>query len=62
MKYVVADEGFAGFRSEVEQRYGSALREAVAIELGEADDHLGWRTLDDGFLPSRYSRGCGPRA
>jgi sulfite reductase (ferredoxin) len=59
MKYVVADEGFAGFRSEVEQRYGSALREAVAIELGEADDHLGWRTLDDGSFQVGIRVGAG---
>jgi len=59
MKYVVADEGFAGFRSEVEQRYGSALREAVAIELDEADDHLGWRTLDDGSFQVGIRVGAG---
>ncbi len=48
MKYVVADEGFAAFRDEVAQRYGKALRDPVPVELSEADDHLGWRTLDDG--------------
>jgi sulfite reductase (ferredoxin) len=59
MKYVVADEGFAAFRREVEQRYGSALREAVAIELDEADDHLGWRTLDDGSFQVGIRVGAG---
>jgi len=33
----------------------SALREAVAIELDEADDHLGWRTLDDGSSKSVFA-------
>ena len=47
MKYVVADLGLDAFRAEVEERYGSSLRAAVAVELGDADDHLGWRTLDD---------------
>ena len=59
MKYVVADEGFASFRREVEQRYGTALREAVAIELDEADDHLGWRTLDDGSFQVGIRVGAG---
>jgi sulfite reductase (ferredoxin) len=59
MKYVVADEGFASFRREVEQRYGMALREAVAIELDEADDHLGWRTLDDGSFQVGIRVGAG---
>jgi sulfite reductase (ferredoxin) len=48
MKYVVADEGFAAFRGQVEQRYDKELREAVPVDLDEADNHLGWRTLDDG--------------
>jgi sulfite reductase (ferredoxin) len=59
MKYVVADEGFASFRREVEQRYGSALREAVDVELDEADDHLGWRTLDDGSFQVGIRVGAG---
>jgi sulfite reductase (ferredoxin) len=48
MKYVVADLGLEQFRAEVELRYGRALRTAVPVQLDEADDHLGWRTLDDG--------------
>jgi sulfite reductase (ferredoxin) len=59
MKYVVADEGFASFRREVEQRYGSALREAVDVELDEADDHLGWRTLDGGSFQVGIRVGAG---
>jgi sulfite reductase (ferredoxin) len=59
MKYVVADQGFASFRQEVESRYGSALREAVAIELDEADDHLGWRTLEDGSFQVGIRVGAG---
>ena len=48
MKYVVADAGFDAFRLEVEKRYSQPLREPVAVDLGDADDHLGWRTLEDG--------------
>jgi sulfite reductase (ferredoxin) len=48
MKYVVADQGFEAFRREVEQRYEKQLRAPVPVDLGEADDHLGWRALDDG--------------
>ena len=48
MKYVVADLGIEALTSEVELRYGRRLRAPVAVALGEADDHLGWRTLDDG--------------
>jgi sulfite reductase (ferredoxin) len=59
MKYVVADEGFVLFRREVEQRYGAALREPVAIRLEEADDHLGWRTLDDGSFQVGIRVGAG---
>ena len=59
MKYVVADGGFASFRREVAQRYGAALREAVAIDLDDADDHLGWRTLDDGSFQVGIRVGAG---
>ena len=49
MKYVVADLGLSSFRSHVEQRLGSALRDPITIErLGEADDHLGWYEQHDG--------------
>jgi sulfite reductase (ferredoxin) len=48
MKYVVADGGLESFRHEVQQRYAGVLRAPVDVELGEADDHLGWRTLYDG--------------
>jgi sulfite reductase (ferredoxin) len=48
MKYVVADRGFDAFRAEVQQRYRGELRLPVDVGLGEADDHLGWRTIDDG--------------
>lgn len=50
MKYVVADIGIEAFRTEVEKHYGQTLRAHVAIDLDEADDHLGWRTLDSGLL------------
>ena len=50
MKYVVADAGFDAFRVEVEKRYRSSLREPVAVDLGDAEDHLGWRSLEDGSL------------
>ena len=48
MKYVVADRGFEAFRDEVAQRYSGQLRPPLDVQLGEADDHLGWRTIDDG--------------
>ncbi len=48
MKYVVADGGLESFRHEVQQRYAGVLRAPLDVELGEADDHLGWRTLYDG--------------
>lgn len=48
MKYVAADAGFEQFRREIETRYGEKLRAPQALELGDADDHLGWRELSDG--------------
>lgn len=48
MKYVVADVGLDNFRREVEERYGSSLREPVDVKLEAADDHLGWRRGHDG--------------
>jgi sulfite reductase beta subunit-like hemoprotein len=49
MKYVVADMGFEQFRKEIEVRLGRELREALALPAAfEANDHLGWRTRDDG--------------
>ena len=49
MKYVVADMGYEQFRKEIEVRLGRELREPLALPTHfEADDHLGWRTRDDG--------------
>jgi sulfite reductase (ferredoxin) len=48
MKYIVADVGFDAFRIEVEKRYSTSLREPVPVNLSDADDHLGWRRLEDG--------------
>ena len=49
MKYVVADMGFEQFRKEIEVRLGRELREALALPTNfDADDHLGWRTREDG--------------
>lgn len=48
MKYVVADAGFDAFRAEIERCYGAPLRPPVDVDLAEADDHLGWRQLEDG--------------
>jgi sulfite reductase (ferredoxin) len=49
MKYVVADMGFEQFRKEIEVRLGRELREPLALPVDfEADDHLGWRTREDG--------------
>ena len=59
IKYVVADGGFDSFRREVESRYGSTLRAAVPMDLAEADDHLGWRTLEDGSLQVGIRVGAG---
>jgi sulfite reductase (ferredoxin) len=49
MKYLIADHGVAPFRGEVESRLGRTLRAPLDVP-GEfdADDHLGWRRLDDG--------------
>ncbi|HSN02620.1 MAG TPA: NADPH-dependent assimilatory sulfite reductase hemoprotein subunit, partial [Acidimicrobiales bacterium] len=43
LKYVVADRGLGAFRREVEERLGEPLCDPVAVALGAADDHLGWR-------------------
>ncbi len=59
MKYVVADMGTAGFRAEVEQRYGRALRAPLAVALRDASDHLGWRTLSDATLEVGIRVGAG---
>ena len=48
LKYVVADMGFAAFRLEIERHFGRALRPALAMTYGDADDHLGWRQECDG--------------
>jgi len=49
MKYVVADLGFEQFRKEIEVRLGRELREPLALPNDfDADDHLGWRTHEDG--------------
>ncbi|MBW4030591.1 MAG: NADPH-dependent assimilatory sulfite reductase hemoprotein subunit [Acidobacteria bacterium] len=59
LKYVVADRGVAAFAAEVQRRYGESLRPALPVELGEADDHLGWRTLSDGRLEIGIRVGAG---
>jgi sulfite reductase (ferredoxin) len=49
MKYVVADMGFEQFRKEIEVRLGRELREPLDVPTSfEAEDHLGWRTRDNG--------------
>ena len=49
MKYVVADMGLEQFRKEIEVRLARELREPLTLptKFG-ADDHLGWRTREDG--------------
>ena len=47
MKYVVADGGLADFAEAVSRRYGP-LRPPLVVDLGPADDHLGWRADADG--------------
>jgi sulfite reductase (ferredoxin) len=59
MKYVVADLGIDAFRAEVEGRYGASLRPPVPIALAEADDHLGWGTLENGHLQVGVRVGAG---
>jgi sulfite reductase (ferredoxin) len=49
MKYLIADHGLAAFQGEVEQRLGRTLRAPLEVPSEfDADDHLGWRRLDDG--------------
>jgi len=49
MKYLIADHGLAAFRGEVESRLGRTLRAPLDVPGDfDADDHLGWRQLDDG--------------
>jgi sulfite reductase (ferredoxin) len=48
MKYVIADGGLSAFKAEIEKNYGSSLRDPVAVDLGEASDHLGWHQTRNG--------------
>jgi len=59
MKYVAADMGIDAFYAEVEQRYGAALRAPLPVQLRDADDHLGWRTLSDARLEVGIRVGAG---
>jgi len=59
MKYVAADLGVAAFRSEIETRLGHPLREALALSLGEAHDHLGWHERVDGSFELGIRVGAG---
>jgi sulfite reductase (ferredoxin) len=59
LKYVAADMGIDDFYAEIEKRYGQALRPALTVELHDADDHLGWRTLSDGNLEVGIRVGAG---
>jgi len=59
MKYVAADMGFAAFRSEIETRLGHALRDALPLTLGEADDHLGRHANVDGSFELGIRVGAG---
>jgi sulfite reductase (ferredoxin) len=48
MKYLIADHGLTAFQGEVEQRLGRTLRAPLEVPRDfAADDHLGWRRLDD---------------
>jgi sulfite reductase (ferredoxin) len=51
--------GIDDFYAEIEKRYGGALRPALPVELHDADDHLGWRTLSDGTLEVGIRVGAG---
>ncbi len=59
LKYVAADMGTEAFYAEIERRYGRPLRAPMAMTLGAADDHLGWRTLSDGRLEVGIRVGAG---
>ena len=59
LKYVAADMGIDAFYAEVQKRYGRPLRAPLPIVLGDADDHLGWRTLSDGRLEIWIRVGAG---
>ena len=59
MKYLVADWGIARFTAEVEARLGRRLAPAQPVDLGAADDHLGWHDQGDGraFLGVKVENG-----
>jgi sulfite reductase (ferredoxin) len=59
MKYVAADAGFDQFRREIEERYGRVLRQPFELNLGDADDHLGWKSLEDGTFQVGIRVGAG---
>ena len=59
IKYVVADLGIDAFKTEVERRLGAALREPIPVALGEAHDHLGWSSQENGFSQIGIRVGAG---
>lgn len=59
MKYLAVDMGIERFYAEIEQRYGRALRAPLPVVLTQADDHLGWRTLNDATLEVGLRVGAG---
>ena len=59
LKYVAADMGIVAFYAEIEKRYGRPLRAPLPLALGDADDHLGWRTLSDGGIELGIRVGAG---
>jgi sulfite reductase (ferredoxin) len=59
MKYLAADMGVDVFYGEIEERYGRPFRAPLPVELSEADDHLGWRTVSDSTLEVGIRVGAG---
>lgn len=48
MKYVVAEQGIAWFRAELERRLGRSVQEPRALTWRDVEDHLGWHEQGDG--------------
>jgi sulfite reductase (ferredoxin) len=59
MKYLAADMGIDAFYGEIEKRYGRPFRAPLPVEINEADDHLGWRTLSESTLEVGIRVGAG---
>lgn len=48
LKYLIADRGVEWFRATLEQYYGRAIRDPLALGVEGFDDHIGWYEQGDG--------------